>query len=117
LKKEKFISDTETVLKFIQIYCNDKHKDEKKIRENLQLFYLNQDLHVKVDYDLCSTCKDTFLYSYQKLQACPHEEKPRCRKCPNPCYDKQEWKTLAKIMRHSGMKLGILKIKKLFKKI
>ena len=29
---EKFIHDTKTVLKFIQIYCDDKHKDIEKKR-------------------------------------------------------------------------------------
>lgn len=116
LKKEKFINDTKTVLKFIQIYCNEKHKNEQKTNENLSLYYLNEDLHVNLNYDLCSTCKKTFLNSYKKLQECPHDEKPSCRKCPSPCYEKKDWKELAKIMKYSGMKLGLLKIRKLFKR-
>ena len=112
---EKFIHDTKTVLKFIQIYCDDKHKDTPKIEESIDLIYHEDALHVNVSYNLCSVCKSTFLLSYQKLQICPHEEKPSCRKCPKPCYERPDWKNVAKIMKHGGMKQGFKKLKKLFK--
>ncbi len=111
---EKFIHDTKTVLKFIQIYCDDKHKDALKKENTTKLVYRDYNLDVNVEYNLCSTCRDTFFLSYQKLQQCPHEDKPSCRKCPKPCYERADWKTVAKIMKHSGMKQGLLKIKKLF---
>jgi hypothetical protein len=114
MKDEKFTSEVETVLKFIQLYCNDKHKIEKENSSQEVLYKGKNLLHVK--FDLCPTCKETFLYTLQRLQECPHEEKPRCRKCPNPCYERPKWKELTRIMRHSGMKLGLLKIKKLFVK-
>ena len=115
MKEEKFIGDTKTVLKFIQLYCDEKHTNEQKEKENLELVYNEKSLET-ITYDLCPTCKQTFLYSYKRLQKCPHEEKPRCRKCPAPCYEKSKWKDLAKIMKFSGMKLGLNKIKNLFVK-
>lgn len=115
MTNEKFIHDTKTVLKFIQIYCEDKHKEDPKKEESTDLIYMNKNLSVKVNYNLCSVCKDTFLLSYKKLQECPHEEKPSCRKCPKPCYERPDWKNVAKIMRYSGMKQGLTKLKKLFK--
>jgi len=115
MTKEKFIHDTQTVLKFIQIYCEDKHKDEPKFDGKEDLIYNNEPLHVKIKYHLCSACRDTFYLSYHNLQECPHEEKPSCRKCPKPCYDRPDWKHVAKIMKYSGMKQGLLKIRKLFK--
>ena len=115
MTNEKFIHDTTTVLKFIQIYCDDKHKDTQK-KEGLQsLVYREKKLDIDITYHLCSVCKNTFLLSYQKLQECPHEEKPSCRKCPKPCYERPDWKHVAKIMKHSGMKQGIIKLKKLLK--
>ncbi len=116
LTNEKFIGDTEIVLKFIQLYCDKKHNNIKKSDGLLNLHYKNQDLHVEIKYNLCSTCKEDFLYSYGRLQECPHDEKPSCRKCPAPCYEKSKWKELAKIMKYSGMQFGLLKIRKLFKK-
>jgi len=115
MTNEKFIHDTKTVLKFIQIYCDDKHEDEPKEKNSQKLIYLEKDLDVEVNYNLCSTCKETFLLSYRNLQECPHADKPSCRKCPSPCYERPDWKKVAKIMKHSGMKQGLLKIKKLLK--
>jgi hypothetical protein len=115
LKIEKFSQDTTTVLKFIQLYCDKNHSDCEKTTDSQHLNYKNKPLHVTLDYLLCPTCRETFLYSYARLQECPFEEKPSCRKCPNPCYEKSKWKELAKIMKFSGMQLGLLKIRKLFK--
>lgn len=114
LSEDKFINDTQTVLKFIQLYCDDKHQDKKKEDKTQHLSYENKDLHVDVKYHLCETCIDTFLYSYKALQECPHEKKPSCRKCPAPCYDRPRWKKLASIMKYSGMRLGLTKIKLFF---
>ena len=114
MKKEKFIGDTKTVLKFIQFYCDKQHKESIKFNKSLNLRYLDESLHVEVYYSLCSTCRDTFLYSYERLQECFHDEKPSCRKCPKPCYEKPRWKHMAKIMRFSGARLGLKRIKKLF---
>lgn len=115
MNDEKLIQDTTTVLKFIQLYCDKKHNDCEKTNDIQQLEHKNKPLHVSLNYTLCPTCKETFLYSYARLQECPHVEKPSCRKCPTPCYEKTRWKELAKIMKFSGMQLGLLKIRKLFK--
>lgn len=112
MTNEKFINDTKTVLKFIQIYCENKHKDANKEKNNLNLVYKDKDMNISLDYHLCNDCKNTLIYSYERLQECPHDEKPRCRKCPNPCYEKPQWKGLTKIMKYSGMKLGLIKVKK-----
>lgn len=116
LSEDKFIHDTRTVLKFIQLYCDKKHENSEKQDGVQNLNYKNKDLHIEVNYHLCSECKSTFNYSYARLQECPHDEKPRCRKCPTPCYDRQQWKHLASIMKFSGMRLGLIKIRKLFNK-
>lgn len=112
---EKFINDSETVLKFIQTYCDDKHKGEIKVKESQELVYKDKKLCTSVHYNLCDACKNTFEISYKNLQSCPHQEKPSCRKCPKPCYEKPDWKRVAKIMKYSGMKLGLTKLKKFFK--
>lgn len=116
MTKEKFIYDTETVLKFIQFYCEKEHIHDKKNDETVRLYYRDEDLEKEISFNLCEDCEKTFFYSFIKLQECSFEEKPSCRKCPEPCYGKYEWKKVAKIMKYSGMKLGFLKIKKLFKR-
>jgi len=114
LSEDKFIKDTQTVLKFIQLYCNEKHKNIAKENGVHHLNYKNKNLLTDVTYHLCEECTDTFVYSYKALQECPHEKKPSCRKCPAPCYDRPRWKKLASIMKYSGMKLGLTKIKRFF---
>lgn len=116
MSEEKFIHDCHTVLKFIQLYCDEKHTDCDKKEGNTSLVYNQKDTKNYVNYKLCEKCEDTFIYTYKKLQECPHDEKPSCRKCPSPCYERSRWKHLASIMRFSGMRLGLLKIKKLFLK-
>ncbi|MDA7817895.1 nitrous oxide-stimulated promoter family protein [Sulfurimonas sp.] len=115
MSEDKFIHDSKTLLKFIQYYCEHKHENESKVHDTLKLSYENNSLDVTLEYSLCKECEKTLSYSYTKLQVCPHEVKPSCRKCDDPCYDKKEWKLLAKIMKYSGMRFGLLKIKKLFK--
>lgn len=110
MTKEKFQEQKNTLEHFIQTYCTNKHKNQSHISQNI--LYDNQSFDTTLD--LCDECLETFNYSIERLQGCPHEEKPRCRKCPNPCYEKLYWKKLAKIMRYSGMKLGLLQLKNKF---
>ena len=114
MTEEKFILDSQTVLKFIQCYCDNEHFKSVKNKNFIRLNYKAKDLNEEIHFHLCKECEETLNYSYQKLQTCPRDEKPSCRKCPSPCYDKTQWKLLAKIMKYSGMKFGILKIRKLF---
>ena len=114
MTEEKFIHDSQTVLKFIQCYCDNEHFKSGKTKNFIRLNYKSRDLKEEIHYELCPKCEETLKYSYLKLQECPHDEKPSCRKCPQPCYDKPQWKLLAKIMRYSGMRFGVLRIRKFF---
>ena len=77
---------------------------------------LYQNTNIKLDLDLCVECTKLINYSIKRLQECPHEIKPKCRTCSHPCYEKPEWKNVARIMKYSGLKLGILKIRSFFKR-
>ena len=109
MDEEKFQIEIETLKKFLEIYCKDKHTHQERINKTI----IHKSKTFVTDIYLCQECKVQYEYSIQKLQNCPHIEKPRCRKCPNPCYEKPQWKNLAKIMRYSGTKLKLIKIKKL----
>ena len=110
---EKFESEMDTLKKFFNIYCNDKHTNQYV--KNYEVIYLNKSLEFEAN--LCEECHILLNYAIQRLQECPHEIKPRCRKCPNPCYDKDKYKQMAKMMRYSGMKLGLTKAAKRLKNI
>jgi len=108
---EKFKSEVATLKKFFELYCHDHH-DNRKIHQK-QLLYKNET--VDVNLELCDECMELLQYSFDRLLECPHDPKPMCRSCPNPCYEKPQWKKVAKLMRYSGMQLGLLKVKRFIK--
>lgn len=114
MTQEKFLEDATTVYKFIQCYCDNEHVKEKKSDGKIELIYNGENLDCELNYTLCAQCASMLEYSHKRLKECPKENKPRCRKCSDPCYEKSAWKKLSKIMRYSGFKLGLLKVKKLF---
>lgn len=111
MKIEKFKNEVATLKKFFEIYCKNKHKNQQD--KIIILNYKNE--HITIQLKLCEECFNTINYSFDRLLECPHEEKPRCRKCPNPCYEKKQWKEVAKTMRYSGLYLGLSRINKTFR--
>ena len=110
---EKFEIEINTLKNFYELYCKDKHENQKEIKINLE--YKSKSFILELN--LCQDCQKAINYSFTKLQSCPHEIKPRCRKCPNPCYEKNEWKNIAKVMKYSAIKLSLGKIKSRILKI
>ena len=109
----KFKSETQTLKKFFEIYCSGKHTDQEQIIKTLN--YKNETTHIHLN--LCPECYKKIQYSFDRLLACPHEIKPRCRTCANPCYEKKNWKETAQVMRYSGLKLGLRAINKKVKNL
>jgi hypothetical protein len=114
MTEEKFKGEIDTLKKFFELYCHDKHQDRIMHEGNYNIPYNNE--YFKLDVTLCDECNSLLAVAIKNLQNCPHEIKPRCRKCPTPCYEKQDWKNVAKIMKYSGMKLGLGKAGKRLKK-
>ncbi len=109
----KFNSEVDTLQKFFETFCQDKHENQKS-SQTLLKFKKNER---KVDLHLCEECTKNLNYSFKRLEECPHDIKPRCRTCPTPCYEKKQWAKTAKVMKYTGMKLGMTKIKSKFKKL
>lgn len=104
---EKYVIEIQTLKRFYELYCNDKHLNQKSYTINL----IYKEKSVELNLHLCEECKEAISYSFERLNNCPHEIKPRCRICPNPCYEKKRWKNIAKIMKYSAIKLSLSKIK------
>lgn len=104
---EKFRSEVLILKKFFETYCESKNYELN--HHYVVVEYNGQ--RMRFDFHLCDEYFELIIYSIEKLLECPHQDKPRCRNCPTPCYDKQQWKSVAKIMKYSGMKLGVAKIK------
>ena len=105
--EEKFEIEINTLKKFYEFYCKDKHKDLEE--KSFELIYKDKIFSIKLN--LCENCFKNINYSFEKLKTCPHDTKPRCRKCPNPCYEKENWKETARVMKYSAIKLSLGKIK------
>lgn len=113
MTSEKFEQEIIILKRFYELYCKDKHHNQSI--KNISHKYKNKEFQQTLN--LCEDCYKTINYSFDRLQSCPHEIKPRCRTCPSPCYDKTQWKNTAKIMKYSGMKLGLTKIKSKIKNL
>ena len=111
MTEEKYHTEITTLKTFFETYCKHNHTEQSLY--NSILCYKN----VSFDFELllCKNCKKLIDYSLDRLQECPHEIKPKCRSCPNPCYGKSEYKSVAKVMRYSGIRFGFSKIKGFFK--
>ena len=107
MKIDKLYKEVETLQKFFEMYCKDKHKD-KQISQHLKTD------EYEFDFELCDECFGLIKYSINQLHECTKDPKPKCRICPDNCYEKKEKNHMSKIMRHSGMKLGLNRLKKLF---
>jgi len=113
MKHKKFEEEINTLKNFFECYCKNKHQNFQLKIITIEYQSKNFDLQLY----LCEECKKNINYSISKLQHCPHEIKPRCRKCPTPCYEKNQWKTTAKIMIYSAVKLSLSKMKNRIKNV
>ena len=106
---KKYTQEVTTLTTFISHYCIDKHTDVPTQSRSITLKYTGERAN-PLEAPLCDECAEILQYGISRLQGCPFDDKPKCRKCPNPCYERPMWKKLAKIMRYSGMKMGIKKV-------
>jgi hypothetical protein len=110
---EKFEIEINTLKKFFELYCKDKH--ENQIQKSINLEY--KDKKFTIDLSLCKDCHDAINYSFERLNECKHDIKPRCRTCPTPCYEKTSWKNISKVMKYAAIKLTLTKMKNKIKSI
>lgn len=110
MTETKIQNEIKTLKYFFTLYCSDKHKNQV----HTQLVEKHNNKEYTLDINICPECSPLLQTAFFNLTKCPHQIKPKCRKCKNPCYDKNDYKKVAKVMRYSGMKLGLLRIKKFF---
>ena len=110
---EKYEIEITTLKSFFEIYCENKHKNQEKRIVNLR--YKEKDFSLELN--LCKDCLEAINYSFDRLQNCPYDIKPRCRTCKTPCYEKTRWKSTAKVMIYSALKLSLSKMRRRVKNI
>ena len=73
--------EAETLTRFIEIYCREKHQLPA----------------------LCQECADLLAYAIRRLQACRYDPKPKCKNCQTHCYAIAYRENIRSVMRFSGM--------------
>lgn len=74
--------ETVLIAKFIHLYCRGKHGSNG---------------------ELCVPCEELLHYAGEKLERCPYDPKPACRRCPTHCYEEKMRIRMKQVMRYSGM--------------
>ena len=85
----KVEKDIRILKKFIQVYCDTKHKDSEKTKVKKSNF--------------CEECFETLNYSIRRRENCSLDPKPTCKNCEIHCYIPDQRQKIKDIMRHSGM--------------
>jgi hypothetical protein len=94
---EKKIKDLMILAKFIEVYCNGKHKSRDK------KYWSDKEFQIQIK--LCNECVTIMDYSANRLKFCPQNPKPTCKKCEVHCYAPNQRQKIREIMRYSGMEL------------
>lgn len=75
--------DIEILEKFTSVYCNHHHRtDAGKV---------------------CHDCAELIRYGKNRLEHCPYDPKPACKKCPTHCYEAEQRAKVREIMKFSGI--------------
>jgi hypothetical protein len=98
--KEK--SDIRTLMRFVEIYCREKH-NEGKSQFTFKAFDIKSIR--KKDIPLCPECTKLLRYGLTIRLTCPHDPKPMCKKCTMQCYKGEYKLKMRKIMKFSGIYL------------
>jgi hypothetical protein len=99
-KKEK--SDIRILIRFVAIYCRERHEGPK---DPFSLKQLDITQIEKKKVLLCRECKRLLAYGIGMRLACPHDPKPMCKKCESQCYKGEYKDKIREIMKFSGMYL------------
>ena len=67
---------------FIEVYCRDHHGKAG---------------------GLCAECADLQEYALKRLEHCPYDPKPKCKKCPTHCYKPEYRQRIREVMKFSGI--------------
>ncbi|MCW4033156.1 MAG: nitrous oxide-stimulated promoter family protein [Candidatus Bathyarchaeota archaeon] len=97
----KIDHDIQTLGKFVEIYCNNKHfsKDRKKWNLPKTKFKEINEL------TLCKECSELLNYSINRTILCPLDPKPSCKKCRIHCYSDGYRAKIREVMKFSGIYL------------
>jgi hypothetical protein len=97
---QKEVNDIRTLIKFVGIYCRERH-DGKKAPFLFKLLDMRE--ITKKEISLCMDCARLLTYGLTMRLKCPHDPKPMCKKCESPCYHGDYKSKIREVMKFSGM--------------
>ncbi len=99
-RKEK--RDIKTLMKFVAIFCRQRHDAEKSL---FSLRQLDVSEIEKKQLLLCQDCRRLLTYGLMMRLKCPHDPKPMCKACETQCYRGEYRAKIREIMKFSGIYL------------
>ena len=87
---EKVEKDILIVWDFIEVYCQQKHKEVSKA------------VSPETGRLLCPDCEALAVYAAQRRRHCPKNPKPQCKNCDIHCYRSDYRQKIREIMGFSG---------------
>ena len=103
-QEKKLRKDILILAQFVQCRCRARHCGREAVpvaAKGTTLSPWISDLNL----NLCSECRSLFLHGAAKRVLCPYDPKPRCKKCPTPCYRPGYRETVRAVMRDSGLRM------------
>jgi hypothetical protein len=99
--------DAAMLARMVEIYCHDHHGEQEKAD------FAGRGMLEKIDLDrtsLCPQCAELLIHGLVKRITCPFDSpperiKPRCKRCPEPCYSDRYRQFVREVMKYSGLKL------------
>lgn len=98
-ERRKFEREAWTLAGMVGIYCRGNHRDARK--EPFGPADVPFDIG-KRPPELCADCTELLDYGLKKLEECPLDPKPACKKCPVHCYEPEYRERVRAVTGFSG---------------
>lgn len=102
MRDPKVVKDITTLADFVQIFCDDHHRDAARAEIATDAAALGA--YGRHSYVLCDECAAHLAYAEKRRANCTQDPKPFCAHCEVHCYSQSEREWERAMMRHSGPK-------------
>ena len=92
--------DAGVLIKFVSIFCREKHGDRPK--SDFQLKNVDLEQFTPDRISLCNECDKLLGHALTKLSLCPYNPKPKCKNCTTHCYRPEYRRQIRKVMGFVG---------------
>lgn len=98
----KQISDMQVLARFIQVYCDCRHREVDRSAAELPHELTPR---FKRGLHLCPACTALWTHAVEKRRNCPLDPKPACKGCHIHCYSMEHRARIREVMAFSGRRM------------